>query len=246
MNVSRQVSRRSPGASIVAAGLLIAACAITSQGIAADTERHAVVVDIDGVLTQYMLQDYGPTNGIFLDLGVAYPRRDAALLMNLFHRKGYDIVYLAGRPANMKVKINGMSMVDATLNWLHDEGFPTEPGRTTLLLQDGPASVTDAENPGQAMADYMGTKGTDLVTGMLARLKKASRITYDYGYCDSDVVVKAFLNAGIPAGHIYTIGNKGVSRLGFMGSHPIIGPESNPGFTRHIREFVIPKVAPRK
>jgi hypothetical protein len=244
MNVSRQVSRRSLGASIVAAGLLIAACAITSPSIAADPERHAVVVDIDGVLTQYMLQDYGPTNGIFLDLGVAYPRRDAALLMNVFYRKGYDIVYLAGRPANMKV--NGMSMADATLKWLHDEGFPTEPGRTTLLLQDGPASVTGAENPGQAMADYMGTKGTDLVTGMLGRLKKATRITYDYGYCDSDVVVKAFLNAGVPAGHIYTIGNKGVSRLGFMGSRAIIGPESNPGFTRHIREFVIPKVAPRR
>lgn len=242
MNVLRQVLRRSLGASIITAGILIAGCATTS--LAADTERHAVVVDIDGVLTQYMLLDYGPTNGIFLDLGVAYPRGGAALLMNLFYRKGYDIVYLAARPANMKV--NGMSMGDATLKWLHDEGFPTEPDRTTLLLQDGPGTVTDADNRGQAMAEYMGTKGTDLVTGMLAKLKTATKITYDYGYCDSDVVVKAFLNAGIPAGHIYTIGNKGVSRLGFMGSHAIIGPESNPGFTQHIREFVIPKVAPRK
>ena len=59
-----------------------------------------------------MLLDYGPTNGIFLDLGIAYPRVNAALLMNLFYRKGYDIVYLAGRPANLKV--NGMSMRDAT------------------------------------------------------------------------------------------------------------------------------------
>ena len=242
MKVLRQVSRRSLGASMITAGILIAGCATTSW--AADTERHAVVVDIDGVLTQYMLLDYGPTNGIFLDLGIAYPRVNAALLMNLFYRKGYDIVYLAGRPANMKV--NGMSMRDATLKWLHDEGFPTEPDRITLLLEDGPGTVTGADNRGQAMADYMGTKGTDLVTGMLAKFKTATKITYDYGYCDSDVVVKAFLNADIPAGQIYTIGNKGVSRLGFMGSHAIIGPESNPGFTQHIREVVIPRVAPRK
>jgi phosphatidate phosphatase PAH1 len=235
-----QTSRRFLGASIVTAVILIVACAATAQ----DTARHAVVVDIDGVLTQYMLQDYGPTNGIFLDTGTAYPRVNAALLMNLYHRKGYDIVYLAGRPAQMKV--NGMSMADATLKWLHDEGFPTERDRTTLLLEDGPASVTGAENPGQAMADYMGTSGTDLVAGMLARLKQRARITYDYGYCDSDVVAKAFLKSGIPAAQIFTIGNKGVSRLGFMGTRAIIGPESNPGFTRHIREFVVPQVPARK
>lgn len=227
---------------IVTVGIIVGGCATLPA--TADTERHAVVVDIDGVLTQYMLQDYGPTNGIFLDLGFAYPRENAALLMNLFHRKGYDIVYLAGRPAQMKV--NGMSMAEATWKWLHDEGFPTEKSRTTLLLEDGPASVVGAENPGQAMADYMGAKGTELVTGMLARLKQRTKITYDYGYCDSDVVAKAFMNSGIPAGQIYTIGNKGVSRLGFMGTRPIVGPQSNPGFTQHIREFVVPKVPPRQ
>ena len=51
---------------------------------------------------------------------------------------------VVARPANMKV--NGMSMADATLKWLRDEGFPTEPDRTTLLLQDGPGTVTDAGN----------------------------------------------------------------------------------------------------
>jgi len=204
------------------------------------SSRHAVVVDIDGVLTQYQLQDYGPTNGIFLDLGVDYPRVDAALLMNIYYRKGYDIVYLAGRPANLQV--NGMSMGDATLKWLHDYGFPTEPDRTVLLLSDGPVSVTDAENRGQAMADYMGDHGTDLVSAMLAKLGSSTKISYDYGYADSDVVLKAFFKTGIPADHCFTIGNKGVSRLGFMGSHAIVGPECNPGFSQHIREFVVPKV----
>ncbi len=208
-----------------------------------ESARPAVVVDIDGVLTQYQLLDYGPTNGIFLDLGVDYPRVDAALLMNLYFRKGYDIVYLAGRPANMKV--NGKSMGDATFEWLRDHEFHTEPDRTTLLLRDGPASVTDAENPGQAMADRMGREGTALVVEMLSSLARSTNITYDYGYADSDVVLKAFLASGIPAGHCFTIGNKGVSRLGFMGSIAIVGPESNPGFSGHIREYVIPKV-PRK
>jgi hypothetical protein len=41
--------------------------------------RPAVLADIDGVLSQYVLLDYGPTNAAFLDLGVAYPREDAAL-----------------------------------------------------------------------------------------------------------------------------------------------------------------------
>lgn len=209
-----------------------------------ERERHAVVVDIDGTLTQYMLFDYGPTNGLFLDTGVDYPRVDAALLMNLYYRKGYDIVYLAGRPANMKV--NGMPMGDATLQWLRDHGFPTEPDRTVLLLEDAPESVIGAENRGQAMAKYFATSGHDFVTDMLAKLKKTTKITYDYGYCDAGVTVKAFIAAGIPADHIYTIGNKGVPRLGFLGSHAIIGPENNPGFTQHIREVVIPAVPERR
>lgn len=208
-----------------------------------DAERHAVVVDIDGALTQYMLLDYGPTNGIFLDAGVDYPRVDAALLMNLYYRKGYDIVYLAGRPANMKV--NGLPMGDATLQWLRDHGFPTEPDRTVLLLEDAPESVTGAENRGQAMGEYFAARGYDFVTDMLAKLKKTTNIRYDYGYCDAGVTVKAFIAAGIPADHIYTIGNKGVPRLGFMGSHAIIGPETNPSFTQHIREFIIPAVPER-
>jgi len=45
-----------------------------------------------------------------------------------------------------------------------------------------------------------------------------------------------------PAAHIFTIGNKGVSRLGYKGTTAIVGPESNPGFGNHVRDFVIPNV----
>ena len=34
------------------------------------------------------LLDYGPTNAAFLDMGVAYPREDAALMMSIYQRRG--------------------------------------------------------------------------------------------------------------------------------------------------------------
>src|SRR6185312_10770415 len=83
--------------------------------------RAAVLADIDGVLSQYVLLDYGPTN--------------AALMMNIYLRRGYLIVYMAGRPRQMDVL--GKSMCRATLDWLEANGFPTDPGDTLLLLRDG-------------------------------------------------------------------------------------------------------------
>jgi len=72
--------------------------------------RAAVLADIDGVLSQYVLLDYGPTNAAFLDMGVGYPREDAALMMNIYLRRGYLIVYMAGRPRQM----DGWAKVCAT------------------------------------------------------------------------------------------------------------------------------------
>ena len=203
--------------------------------------RHAVVVDIDGSMTIYMNDGFGPTNGIFLNTGNAFARDGSVLLMNIYYRLGYDIVYMCGRPKDMIV--NGMSMGDATLQWLHDHGFPTEADRTVLLISAEPdSSVINAPNPGQAMADYMGKHGTAMFSHMLKALQQKTRISYDYGYNDSDIVVNAFLNAGIPADHIFTIGNKGITRLGYKGTHPIVGRGLNPGYGQHIVDYVIPRV----
>lgn len=203
--------------------------------------RHAVVVDIDGSLTIYTNGNFGDTNGIFLNTGNAYTRDDSVLLMNIYYRLGYDIVYVCGRPKDMTV--NGMPMGDATLKWLHDNGYPTEPDRTVLLISAEPDSVViNAADPGEAMAENMGKHGTDMIAGMLKTLQKKTKISYDYGYNDSDVVVNAFLKAGVPADHIFTIGNLGVSRLGYKGSHPITGRGLNPGYGRHIVDYVIPNV----
>ena len=202
--------------------------------------RTAVVTDIDGVLTQYIKADYGLTDGAFLDQGVAYPRENAALLMNLYQRKGYLIIYMAGRPRNLE--ITGKTSCAATLDWLQANGFPTQEGGTLLLLSDGPTSVLDAKNRGHAMADWMGEQGTQMFQNMLNPLTARYAIDLAYGYADSDVVTDAFIDSGVSAGNIFTIGNRGMSRLGYRGSNAIMGPEAETEYTSHIKEFVVPEV----
>ncbi|MEJ8573988.1 hypothetical protein [Microbaculum marinum] len=217
------------------------ACRTVSEADAARLQgRPAVVTDIDGVLSQYILLDYGPTNGAFLDKGIAYARADAALMLNVYHRRGYAIVYMAGRPRQMEVL--GDSMCDATLGWLEANGFPTEAGDTLVLLRDGVPSVVDAPDPGSAMAEWMGGNGTALFESMVGAVKDHYAIEPRYGYVDSSVVTDAFLAVGVPAAQIFSIGNKGMLRLGYKGSTPIVGPESNPGYGAHVRDFVIPRV----
>jgi hypothetical protein len=240
------------GAAIAIAGLAAAAssaaladhmdnCRTISDADAAKLQgRTAVVTDIDGVLGRYILLDYGPTNGCFLDQGVSYPRTDAALMMNIYHRRGYLIVYMAGRPRQMHVL--GKSMCDATVDWLETNGFPTERGNTLVLLRDGAKSVVDAKDPGLAMAEWMGDKGTDLFVSMAGNMDDHFSITPAYGFVDSDVVADALLKIGVPADHIFTIGNKGVSRLGYRGTNAIVGPDANSGYTEHVSGFIVPGV----
>jgi len=213
---------------------------VTQEAEAMLKNRPAVVTDIDGVLSQYILLDYGPTNGIFLDIGVAYPRKDAALLLNIYNRRGYAIVYMAGRPRQMEVL--GKSMCDATLDWLHLNGFPVEEGNTLLLLRDGDPSITEARDPGSAMGQWMGEHGAALFTSFVDEVKKKYGLDPRYGYVDSDVVTDAFIASGVPAHNIFSIGNKGLPRLGYRGSIPIVGPENNPGFSDHITKFVVKNV----
>lgn len=235
---------------VLTAGALTAPAAVAETSYACRTVsaedaqrlrgRPAVVADIDGVLTEYVNFDYGPTNQIFLDLGAGYPRIDAALMMNIYHRRGYVIVYMAGRPRDLMIK--GRNGCEASLDWLRSHGFPTEKGDTLLLLQKGPAKIMEAQNRGQAMADWMGEHGTALFTDFVNSVKKAHGLVPRYGYVDSDVVAQAYLNAGVPAPQIFSIGNKGISRLGYKGTTAIVGRRPNPGYTSHVRRFVIPKV----
>ena len=202
--------------------------------------RQAVFTDIDGVLGGYMLQDYGPTNAAFLDQGIAYPRPDAALMLSIYQRRGYVIVYMAGRPRQLDVL--GKTMCQATLDWLEINGFPVERGDTLVLLRDGVKSVVDAKDRGTAMAEWRGNSGTEAFISMVNGVKEELGLIPSYGYVDSDVVADAYLDIGVPAGNVTSIGNKGISRLGYRGTRAIVGPEPNPGFTDHIRAFVVPDV----
>ena len=202
--------------------------------------RTAVVTDIDGVLSRYILYDYGPTDGAFLEKAIAFPREDAALMLNIYHRRGYAIVYMAGRPRQMTP--DGKTMCEASLDWLTENGFPTEPGDTVLLLRDGDRSVVDAENPGKAMAEWMGVHGTNLFIAFVDQVKSRFGITPAYGYVDSSVISDAFLEVGVEPANIFTIGNKGVTRLGYRGTTPIVGEDANDGFSNHVKSFVIPEV----
>jgi len=202
--------------------------------------RTAVVTDIDGVLGRYILYDYGPTNGFFLDKAIAFPREDAALMLNIYHRRGYAIVYMAGRPRQMTV--NGKSMCDASLDWLAENGFPTEAGDTVLLLRDGDRSVVEADDPGQVMGEWMGSNGTGLFISFVDEVKSRFHVTPVYGYADSSVISDAFIEVGVKPANIFTIGNKGVTPLGYRGTTPIVGEDANDGFADHVKSFVVPEV----
>ena len=120
-------------------------------------------------MSEYVLFDYGRTNGAFLDIGFAYPRDDAALMMNIYHRRGYVIAYMAGRPRQLAVQ--GKSMCAATRDWLFDNGFPVDLENTLIMLRDGDASVTQAVDRGTAMAKWMGQNGTGLFESFTEQLK---------------------------------------------------------------------------
>ena len=56
----------------LAADQLVDTCREVPETDAAKLKnRPAVLADIDGTLSQYVLLDYGPTNAAFLDMGVA-------------------------------------------------------------------------------------------------------------------------------------------------------------------------------
>ncbi|MTH97017.1 hypothetical protein [Roseibium sp. RKSG952] len=208
------------------------------------TDRPAVVADIDGTMTGYINQDYVSTDGTAIEAGVGYARVDAALMMNIYNRRGYVIVYLAGRPRQMEVL--GKTMCQSTVDWLHDNGFPIEQDTALVLLHDADQETLDAKNPGQAMAEMMGKVGTDLFVAMITDAKQAIGLDPQYGYSDSDQVVDAFIEVGVAPEKNFTIGNEGISKLGYRGSQPIIGPGLNPGYTAHVKDYVIPNVPEAK
>jgi phosphatidate phosphatase PAH1 len=146
-------------------------------------DRHGVVIDVDGTLT---------ADGGALLVAVANPGYDPAVhpgaveLMQAWRALGYEIVYLTGRPAG--VNVGSLSMADATGSWLEAHGFPTGDG-THVFVWDARA------------IDRIERYKTQTLVGLTTE-----GLSLDYGYTGTWTDVIAYRTAGIPADHIFTIG----------------------------------------
>jgi phosphatidate phosphatase PAH1 len=146
-------------------------------------DRHGVVIDVDGSLTASVGE---------LSLWVADPAYDPAVrpgavdLMQAWRTLGYEIVYLTGRPAEMR--IGTTPIADATAAWLERHRFPTGAG-TQLFVWDARAVETLEQFKTQTLIDL-----------------HREGLSLDYGYTDATLDVIAYRTAGIAADHIFTIG----------------------------------------
>jgi hypothetical protein len=96
--------------------------------VACEAERHAVVFGLDGVLTP-------SDDELFRQLEdpayVPVTRDGAAELVQAWAERGYEIVYISGRPVSMVV--GERPVLDVTEEWLEVRGFPTGEGATLHL-----------------------------------------------------------------------------------------------------------------
>jgi phosphatidate phosphatase PAH1 len=173
-------------------------------------DRHGVVVDVDGTLT---------ANAGELLVAVANPAYDPAVrpgaveLMQAWRALGYEIVYLTGRPAGMHVGY--MSIADATAAWLESHSFPTGDG-THVFVWDDRAIERIEQYKTQTLVELT-TEGLSL----------------DYGYTGTPTDVIAYRTAGIPADHIFTVGEASDSGEGTV-------PVLDPGWLSHQVNVVDP------
>jgi phosphatidate phosphatase PAH1 len=146
-------------------------------------DRHGIVIDVDGTLTASTGE---------LGLWLANPAYDPAVrpgaidLMRAWRALGYEIVYLTGRPADLKV--GNASIADATAAWLEGRRFPTGDG-TYVFVWDTTAVERIEQYKTQTLID-LATDG----------------LSIDYAYTDARLDVVAYRTAGIAADHIFTIG----------------------------------------
>jgi hypothetical protein len=97
---------------------------------ACEAERHAVVFGLDGVLTP---SDDELIRHIEDASYVPATRDGAAELVTAWQERGYEIVYISGRPTNMV--LHDRPVLQVTEEWLASSSFPTGEG-TTLHLWD--------------------------------------------------------------------------------------------------------------
>jgi hypothetical protein len=160
---------------------------VTTSGGAQEcaANRHGIVVDVDGTLTVDAIGDLGrwltdPTYDPLV-------RPGAVDLLNAWRSRGYEIVYLTGRPPSLM--IGDVPIADATATWLESHGFPTGEGTHTYFWDN--VAVPQIERyKAQALID-LASEG----------------LSVDYAYTGSPVDVGAYRTAGIAPDHIFTVGD---------------------------------------
>lgn len=145
-------------------------------------DRHAVIVDVDGTVTA----GTGEYDRWITEPGYELRVKPGAPeLLRAWRERGYEIVYLAGRPSTSK--IGGVPIEEATSAWLAEHGIPTGEG-THLRFWD----VDTTELP-----NYKTQELFDLTN---------EGVSIDYGYTDAEVDITAYRAGGLEPGDIFTRG----------------------------------------
>jgi hypothetical protein len=172
-------------------------------------DRHGVVTDMDGTLTTSVAELAAWLEDPTYDPAV---RPGAVELLRAWRARGYEIVYLTGRPADMTV--GESPIADATSAWLDRHGFPTGEG-THLFVWDTGAVPKMEHFKLKTLVDL-----------------DHEGLTIDYGYTDLGLDVIAYRTAGLPAERIFTIGEA----VGERGTVPV----AEPGWRAHRERDVDP------
>jgi hypothetical protein len=147
-------------------------------------ERHAVVFDVSGTLTdgtdavsEWMAGE-GPTPD---------PRDGAAELTKAYWERGYEILYATTAPTTMEV--DGQPILDALTDWLTTNGFAVGTGTRVF--------GSDPNSPHSNVALIA-------LTDELVRARSEG-IFIDYGYSDSPEKILAFQTGGIAPEHLFSL-----------------------------------------
>ena len=148
--------------------------------------RRMVLTDIDGTMTT---SDFQLVAELFMDIfsGSFVPAMyaDANTVMQRYHDKGYDLVYVTGRPDMLK---------DATRNWLDQQGFP----RGVIHLTDTNAQALPTASGVQAYK-----------TDFLQLLIGTHGVAIDYAYGNATTDIGAYAAVGIAKDRTFIIGANG-------------------------------------
>lgn len=154
---------------------------------ACELELPAIVTDIDETLTvsdaEFIMQigdgNYDPLE-----------REGGAALITAYADLGYRIMYLSARAEDTILEVTGETAREATVRWLVEHGYPTDPATTTVVL----ASMFVFDDTAQ---EYKAAALMD---------QQAAGWRFDYAYGNATSDIGAYAEAGIGLDVTFIIG----------------------------------------